>query len=82
LGAAAALLVGTAGGVRAGGGAAPSSAAAPLPSGSGRLPPERETMKARMSGKAADAQRVDDCKVPPERRGPEPRPTACRAPER
>ena len=34
------------------------------------------TAKERLSGKASDEQRVDDCKVPPERRT-RPRPTAC-----
>jgi len=35
------------------------------------------TGKERLADKASDAQRVDDCKVAPERRGPLPRPTAC-----
>ena len=32
------------------------------------------TGKERLSGKANDDQRVDNCKVPPELRGPKPRP--------
>lgn len=43
-------------------------------------PPDRapvRTGKERLSDKASDEQRVDDCKVPPERRGPKPRPDAC-----
>jgi hypothetical protein len=39
-------------------------------------PLETRTAKERMGGKAADEQRVDDCKVPPERRT-RPRPAAC-----
>ena len=35
------------------------------------------TGKERLSDKASDEQRVDDCKVPPERRGSRPRPDAC-----
>jgi hypothetical protein len=38
------------------------------------------TAKERLSGKAADEQRVDNCKVPPELRGPKPRPDDCGAP--
>jgi hypothetical protein len=35
------------------------------------------TVKERLSGKAADEQRVDNCKVPLDQRGPKPRPDAC-----
>jgi hypothetical protein len=35
------------------------------------------TVKERLGGKASDEQRVDNCKVPPELRGPKPRPDAC-----
>ena len=42
------------------------------------LPPaiaqEAQTLKERLSDKASDAQRVDNCGVPPERRGTLPRP--------
>ena len=38
-----------------------------------------ETLKERLSDKASDDQRVDNCRVPPDRRGPTPRP-GCRAP--
>ncbi len=38
--------------------------------------PMPRTAKERLSGKDSDEQRVDDCKVPPERRT-RPRPTAC-----
>lgn len=37
------------------------------------------TAKERLSGKAADEQRVDNCKVPLELRGPKPRPDDCGA---
>ena len=36
------------------------------------------TGKERLGGKASDEQRVDNCKVPPDRRGATPRPDACR----
>jgi hypothetical protein len=35
------------------------------------------TSKERLGGKASDEQRVDNCKVPPELRGPKPRPDDC-----
>jgi hypothetical protein len=37
-----------------------------------------ETLKERLSDKASDAQRVDNCKVPVDRRGPMVRPEGCR----
>lgn len=36
------------------------------------------TGKERLGGKASDEQRVDNCKVPPDRRGATSRPDACR----
>ena len=36
------------------------------------------TGKERLGGKASDEQRVDNCKVPPDRRGPTRRPDTCR----
>lgn len=36
-----------------------------------------KTGKERLSDKASDEQRVDDCNVPPERRGASLRPTGC-----
>jgi hypothetical protein len=39
-------------------------------------PPPPRTAKERLSGKDSDEQRVNDCKVPPERRT-RPRPAAC-----
>jgi len=35
---------------------------------------ETKTLKEQLSDKASDEQRVDNCHVPPERRGPVPRP--------
>ena len=35
------------------------------------------TGKERLGGKASDEQRVDNCKVPPEMRGPKPRADDC-----
>jgi hypothetical protein len=35
---------------------------------------EAQTLKERLSDKASDAQRIDNCRVPPERRGTQPRP--------
>jgi len=35
---------------------------------------EPKTLKERLSDKASDEQRVDNCRVPVERRGPTPRP--------
>jgi hypothetical protein len=37
------------------------------------------TGKERLGGKASDEQRIDNCNVPPELRGPKPRPDQCRA---
>jgi hypothetical protein len=40
----------------------------------GSLDAAAQTMKERLSDKATDQQRVDNCRVPPERRGATPRP--------
>jgi hypothetical protein len=40
-------------------------------------PREVETLKERLSDKASDEQRVDNCNVPPEKRGKKQRPDAC-----
>jgi hypothetical protein len=40
-------------------------------------PPATRTAKERLVDKASDEQRVDNCGVPPERRGDKPRPDAC-----
>jgi hypothetical protein len=45
------------------------------------LPAGRDTLKQRLGHKWSDAQRVNDCKVPPERRGESKRPSEC-APRR
>lgn len=36
-----------------------------------------ETLKERLSDKASDEQRVDNCRVPPEKRGTKKRPDTC-----
>jgi hypothetical protein len=36
-----------------------------------------QTLKERLSDKASDEQRIDDCKVPADRRGAKPRPDKC-----
>ena len=55
----------------------PVSAAEPVRPPPQPPPPQvPKTAKERLSGKDSDEQRVDDCKVPPERRT-RPRPTAC-----
>jgi hypothetical protein len=66
--AAAALLAVQIGLASAGGG----SGAAPATEGAGTAP--TRTVKERLSSKASDDQRVDNCKVPPELRGPKSRP--------
>jgi hypothetical protein len=48
------------------------SGAAPATEGAGTAP--TRTVKERLSSKASDNQRVDNCKVPPELRGPKSRP--------
>jgi hypothetical protein len=52
------------------------SAAAPSRAGGIEAEPVR-TGKERLGGKASDEQRVDNCKVPPDLRGPKPRPDQC-----
>jgi len=42
----------------------------------GQVQPNR-TAKERLGRKASDEQRVDNCKVPLDRRGPKPRPDEC-----
>jgi hypothetical protein len=49
-----------------------------MPSAMGQ---EAQTLKERLSDKASDAQRVDNCHVPPERRGTLPRPDCPEEPQ-
>lgn len=42
---------------------------------------EAQTLKERLSDKASDTQRVDNCHVPPERRGTLPRPDCSERPQ-
>jgi hypothetical protein len=51
-------------------------AAGPLAQGAPAGTPVK-TGKERLGDKASDEQRVDNCKVPPDRRGPRPRPDRC-----
>jgi hypothetical protein len=53
-----------------------SAAAEPVPAAAARA---QDTLKERLSDKASDEQRVDDCKVPKEKRGAKKRPD-CRQP--
>jgi hypothetical protein len=56
----------------------PSSTAAPAAQPPSESPPTPvKTGKERLSSKASDEQRVDNCKVPPELRGTTVRPDAC-----
>jgi len=48
--------------------------------GSLAMAQEARTLKERLSDKASDEQRVDNCHVPLERRGPKPRPDCPEAP--
>jgi len=43
----------------------------------GEEPREDNDVKERLGGKASDEQRVDNCKVPLDRRGATPRPDTC-----
>ena len=58
-------------------------AALPAPSATSRAEDEAShvqrvrTAKERLGGKASDEQRVDNCKVPVDLRGPKPRPDQC-----
>lgn len=56
-----------------GGAEGPSDASGPAPAPAGKI----LTGKERLSGKASDDQRLDNCKVPLEKRGPKPRPESC-----
>jgi hypothetical protein len=58
--------------------ASPPSGAASNSSAATRAdPPRALTLKERLGAKWQDEQRVDNCKVPPEKRGPKPRPDGC-----
>ena len=62
--------------------AAPVAAGEPATSATAEAQPPAvqapvKTGKERLSGKASDEQRVDNCRVPPELRGTTPRPDAC-----
>jgi hypothetical protein len=73
----AAIVVATPGLALAGGASGQAAQAQDTPQDAQTAPVR--TAKERLSGKAADEQRVDDCKVPLELRGPKPRPDDCGA---
>jgi hypothetical protein len=52
-------------------------AAAPSHAGDDIRAGPTRTAKERLGGKASDEQRLDNCKVPPDLRGPKPRPEQC-----
>lgn len=54
-------------------------AAAPSTAASSQSEPAALTLKERLGAKWKDEQRVNNCNVPPEKRGPRPRPDACAA---
>ena len=51
--------------------------AAPLADGVGSHDQPTRPAKERLGVEASDEQRVDNCKVPPDLRGPKPRPERC-----
>jgi hypothetical protein len=55
---------------------APASAQSRAPS-AGASRPDTLTGKERLGRKWTDEQRIDNCNVPPDKRGAKPRPTAC-----
>ncbi len=56
---------------------AQSAAPRPAPAGTTTPAPGALTLKERLGAKWKDEQRVNNCKVPPEKRGAKPRPDAC-----
>jgi hypothetical protein len=55
----------------------PSAAHPPPKMSTGEALPHVLTGKERLGGKWMDEQRIDNCKVPPEKRGSKPRPDMC-----
>jgi len=51
---------------------------APPPPSAPDAAPEMKTLKEKLSDKASDEQRVDNCRVAPDRRGTKPRPGCAR----
>ena len=63
--------------------ASPAQQRAASVGGSASSPPSRPellTLKERIGAKWMDEQRVDNCKVPLDKRGPQPRPDTCASP--
>jgi hypothetical protein len=59
----------------------PSAPAAERTAAAATQEPQAETLKERLSDKASDEQRVNNCNVPPEKRGPKKRPDKCATPK-
>ena len=61
---------------------APAGSSSPTPSTAGTILPSNPhgslTAKERLGEKWKDEQRIDNCKVPLDKRGPKPRPDTCR----
>jgi hypothetical protein len=57
--------------------AQPAASGAPATRGATAVPGPVRTGKERLGDKWNDDQRIDNCKVPPEKRGPKPRPDGC-----
>ena len=57
--------------------AQPTASRDPATRGATGVPGPARTGKERLGEKWNDEQRVDNCKVPPDKRGPKPRPDAC-----
>jgi hypothetical protein len=55
----------------------PAPASTQLETTKGQTTSETKTLKERIGDKASDEQRVDNCKVPADRRGSKPRPDKC-----
>jgi hypothetical protein len=55
----------------------PTASADPTTHGATDVPGPVRTGKERLGDKWNDEQRIDNCKVPPDKRGPKPRPAGC-----
>ena len=55
----------------------PAASGDPATRGATGVPAPARTGKERLGDKWNDDQRVDNCKVPPDKRGPKPRPEGC-----
>jgi hypothetical protein len=62
-------------------GAQPTEPTAPSATSAATPQSDTLTLKERLGAKWKDEQRVDNCKVPPEKRGTKPRPDSCAHPK-